>query len=297
MRKLAKYCSYLLALGMSILPWKFNIWLAKVLTFIWVDVFSIRKKVVFDNIDIAFPQTDENIKNIWMHESIYTLMRSLFDVIRVPFLNDRWIDRNVVFHGLENVKPDQAYLVLTLHMGSGDLAAAVISERILPLSLISKRFKNLFLDEFWFSLRTRSKTKFIDAHSKRNAFDILAAIKEKRGVVFVLDQFMGMPYGVESTFFGKTTGTAYGLALFAQKTKLPVLPVYTYWDENDKMHIYFNKTIDVSKFLSENNLDKIADQTTLNRAVTERFNKELENMIKQKPAQWMWVHRRWKEFE
>ena len=70
--------------------------------------------------------------------------------------------------------------------------------------------------------------------NKNNAFQILGDLKQKRGVTFVLDQFMGMPYGVESRFFGVTTGTAYGLALFAKKTCKPVYPLYTYWSNTGK---------------------------------------------------------------
>ena len=127
---------------------------------------------------------------------------------------------------------------------------------------------------------------FINAHAKNNAFEILAAIKKNRGVVFVLDQFMGRPYGVESQFFGVTTGTAYGLALFVKKTQKPVYPLYTYWDVDDKLHICIDEAIDLSAELSENS-----------EVITNKFNQALERIIIKHPEHWMWVHRRWKTFE
>lgn len=290
MRKLARLVSAVFAFFVNLLPWFFNDLFARFFAWLWVDVLKLRKKVVYDNIDIAFPGTKEETKKNWMRKSIYVLGRNLVDMGRIPYLNEEWIRDNVVVHGMENVPRDQGFFFLTLHLGGGDLAAAIISEKVAPLSLITKRFSNEFADEFWFSLRTQSKTEFIDAHSKNNAFEILKALRLKRAVVFVLDQFMGKPYGIETEFFGRKTGTAYGLAVFAQKTKAPVILLYTYWDENNKLHISVETAVKIDDVATD---DKLEAQ----RILTNRFNATLERIIKRWPDQWMWVHRRWKQFE
>lgn len=290
MRKLGYLYSQFVAFLWSFLPWSCNKFFADFLAFLWIDILKIRRNVIYNNLEIAFPGMSEENKKTITKKSMLALCRSFIDVVRIPYLTDEWIDKNVVFEGQENIKKiqqsDSGLFFLSLHLGSGDLAAAVVSERIKPLTLISKRLKNNFFDAFWFGLRERSKTLFINAHSKNNAFDILAAIKKKRGVVFVLDQFMGRPYGVESRFFGVTTGTAYGLALFVKKTQKPVYPLYTYWDADDKLHICIDEAIDLSSELSENN-----------EVITNKFNQVLEKIIIKHPEHWMWVHRRWKTFE
>jgi Kdo2-lipid IVA lauroyltransferase/acyltransferase len=290
MRKLARFFSSIFAFIVHFLPWSVNYYFAKFFAWLWVDALGVRKKVVYENIEIAFPNTPEQTKKNWMRQSIYVLGRNFIDMARIPYLKEDWIKENVVLHGLENVPKDQGFFFLTLHLGGGDLAAAIISEKIAPLSLITKRFSNEFADELWFSLRTQSKTEFIDAHAKNNAFEILKALRLKRAVVFVLDQFMGKPYGIETEFFGRKTGTAYGLALFALKTKAPVLPLYTYWDDNKKLHLGVGKEIKIDDVNTE-------DKDHSLREITNRFNKELENIITEHPDQWMLVHRRWKDFE
>lgn len=290
MRKLGNLFSRALALLWSLLPWRVNLLLGRLLAFIWFDVLRLRRDVVYRNLKTAFPEITPAEQKRVAKISMVTLCRSFLDVLKVPYLSEKWIDRNVVFDGFENIRAlreeDGGVLLLTLHMGSGDLAAAVVSDRIRPLALISKRFSNRFLDAFWFGLRERSKTRFIDAHAKNNAFDILTALKEKRGVVFVLDQFMGKPYGVESRFFGVTTGTAYGLALFARKTRRPVFPLYTYWDVQGRLHICVEQPIDLSGELGQTNEE-----------MTNTFNRALEKIIARHPEHWMWVHKRWKTFE
>ena len=109
-------------------------------------------------------------------------------------------------------------------------------------------------------------------------------------MTFVMDQFMGQPFGVETKFFGKTTGTAYGLALFAMKTKAPVIPLYTRWDVSQKLHIYFDAPVDLSPYITE---DIEENKVT----ITSHFNSILEKIIAQYPEDWMWIHRRWKTFE
>lgn len=289
MRKFARVCSFFVALIWGALPIGVNAFLGRVLAFLWFDFFRIRRQVILDNITMAFPHLSESEKVEIGRESMQVLCRSFFDVMLIPTLDSQWVQKNVVFEGREIVdryKDKSGVLFLTLHMGSGDLAAAAISQAVLPCSLISKRFRNSFLDEFWFSLRGRARTEFIDAHSQRNAFEILAALKKRRAVVFVLDQFMGKPYGVETEFFGHKTGTAYGLALFAKKTELPVVPVYTYWGENGQMRIKFCEPVATGPDLSQTN-----------EQMTNRFNQALEKIITQHPGGWMWVHRRWKTFE
>lgn len=290
MRSLARLVSSLYAIIISLMPWAFNDYFARFIAWLWVDVLHLRQDVVYNNIDIAIPGTPETIKKQWMRKSIYVLGRGAVDLGRVPYVNDKWSNENVIFHGLENLPQDQGFFFLTLHLGGADLAAAVMSEKVVPLSLISKRFKNAFVDEFWFFLRTKSKTQIIDAHSKNNAFEILKALRLKRAVIFVLDQFMGKPYGIETEFFGKKTGTAYGLAVFALKTKAPVLPLYTYWDDNQRLHIAVGPAVKIDDVPT-------ADKQEAQRIITNRFNATLENIIRQHPDQWMWVHRRWKDFE
>jgi Kdo2-lipid IVA lauroyltransferase/acyltransferase len=289
LRKFAKVFSLFIGTIWGFFPKEINILFGNFLAFLWFDLFRIRRQVILDNIGIAFPQKSHAEKVAIGRESMQVLCRSFFDVMLIPSLNDVWVQKNVVFEGREIVdrySDKGGVLFLTLHMGSGDLAAAAISQSVIPCSLISKRFRSSFLDEFWFSLRGRAKTEFIDAHSQRNAFEILSALKKRRGVVFVLDQFMGKPYGVETEFFGRKTGTAYGLALFAKKTERPVIPVYTYWGEKGQLHIKFSEPIATTPDLSETNEE-----------MTNKFNRALEKIIMQHPGGWMWVHRRWKTFE
>ena len=101
---------------------------------------------------------------------------------------------------------------------------------------------------------------------------------------------MGKPYGVATRFFGKETGTAYGLALFALKTKAPVVPIYSFVDDQGKIHLRCLEALDLSPFEGRERDEVMTEMTQM-------FNNVLESVVRKHPDQWMWIHRRWKEFE
>ncbi|WII72019.1 lysophospholipid acyltransferase family protein [Bdellovibrio sp. 22V] len=261
--------------------------------FLWYDVFGFRKKIVQDNLNIAFPEWDEKKKHQVGRESVYQLGYNFAEFFFIPSVTPEWIDKNVVFEGWDNIEKARAggkgMFFLSLHLGNGDLASNAISMKGQEIFIITKRFKTKWFDDLWFSVRGAKGVKYIDAHGPNNAFEILKALKKNAALVFVLDQYMGKPFGIATTFFGKRTGTAYGLALFAQKTKSPVLPIYTYEGNDKKLHVVIEPAIDTSSMVTD---DK--DQTTLN--MTQAFNDKLEEIVRKHPEQWMWVHRRWKDF-
>lgn len=261
--------------------------------FLWFDVFGFRKEIIFSNLDIAFPQMSTNEKVRIGRESVYQLGYNFAEFFLIPSLTPDWVDKNVALEGWENVENAKAQgkgmFFLTLHLGNGDLGANVVVMKGQPLKIITKVFKTKWFNDLWFSVRGAKGVEYIDAHSPNNAFEILKALKRNEGVVFVLDQYMGKPYGIKTKFFGKETGTAYGLALFAQKAKSPVLPIYTYEGPDQKLHIVIEPPIDFQDCL-------VADKDETILKLTQRFCEKTEDIIRKHPEQWMWVHRRWKDF-
>jgi len=176
-----------------------------------------------------------------------------------------------------------------MHLGNGDVMASALVLKGIPVQLITKVFKNKFLNDIWFSIRGAQGVQFIDAHGKNTAFEVLKGLRSQNAVVFVLDQYMGKPYGIETTFFGKKTGSAYGLALFYQKTKAPILTVYAYQGSDQKMHLCIDPPLNMDHLLKENREEN-------NLLLTQAFCDKIEEVIKKHPQEWLWLHRRWKDY-
>ncbi len=269
-------------------PWRWQV--AVFLAWLWWDVLKLRRFTVYRNLCIVFPEMSKSEKRKLAKKSMQQLCYNFVDFFLMTWMAPKEFKKGqIYFHGLENweqaMSLGKGILGLSLHLGNGDKASAVMALNKMPVQVISKKFKQKFLNELWFGVREQWGVQFLEPHGKETSFKILKGLKKPSAVVFVLDQFMSVPYGIQTRFFGRKTGTAYGLALFALKTGAPVVPLYCYRDENHHIHVVIEKPLELVP-----SQDK--EETILNW--TNQFNAKLEQIILKHPEQWMWVHRRWK---
>jgi len=257
------------------------------------SVFRFRRFTLLRNVSIAFPEKSKEERIEIVRSSLVYTAFNFFEILVLPQMNQKFSEAHVILNNIEHLEAAKAkgkgVLSLCLHIGNGDYSASVLAQMDYEVAIISKRFKSQFWDKLWFGLRGAHGVQHIEAHSARTAFEILKRCKRGGIVAFVLDQFMGRPYGIPSTFFGRATGTAYGLALFAVKTGAPVVPIWTYRDrQTGKIHVCFEPEV---AMIEE------ADRDEQLRKMTEKYNRVLEQIIAKRPEQWMWIHRRWKWWE
>lgn len=282
-----------LAWLLSLLPRRVLWWWGVFLGWLWWDVFRFRRFTLYRNITIVFPNLPKEERIRLIRQSLSWLGFVFFETLLIPAIDEKWLKKWVVVEGDHHLRQalDQGKgaFLLSLHLGNGDMAATALPMLGWPLHLITKRFKVKWANDFWFGMREAKGTKLIEPHGSNNAFQILKAIKANEVVVFVIDQFMGRPYGIPTTFFGRPTATAYGLSLFAMKTGAPVVPVWNYHDDDLRIHIAFGEPVEFEHFSDDKDLQM--------KGMTQKYNSVLEKLILAHPDQWMWVHRRWKHWE
>ncbi len=282
-----------LSYWLRLMPHSWRMAVGALLGWLWFDVFRIRRRVILDNLEKAFPHLSQAERRRLGRNSCFNMGRSVVEYSLLPSLNLEQVDREFIFEGWEEMErvrqraasEGKGLLLLTLHLGNGDLACGALSLKGLPMALISKEFKVTWLNELWFGMRAKLGTEFIPP--RNSSYAILKALKKQKMVIFVLDQFMGPPIGVETTFFGHPTGTALGLAVMAQRSKAPVVPVYTYRRDDGKTVIRFD---------SEIAFEERGTAEESQALMTQVYTDYLESVVRLYPEQWMWVHRRWKEF-
>lgn len=271
-------------------PRRLQFFWGQLIGFLWFDVLRIRRNVVLNNLNLAFPHWTEAERLKVARRSMAHLGLTILEFNLFPFFNPKDLERDFEFHGLEHLKAAEekgkGALILGCHLGNGDLGMMGLAYKGYPVHLISKKFNSKWLSDLWFSLRERHGTRFIE--DRKSSFEILKALKKNGRVVFVLDQYTGKPLGMRTQFFGHDTGTAFGLALFAHRTGLAVVPAYSYRDHALKTHVVFEKPLEFKP------LDSHDEAMRLN---TQIYNDTIESFVKRHPEQWMWVHKRWKTFQ
>ena len=285
-----RFLSKIFGLFFRILSKSVVLFLGDCIGILWFDILRIRRRLVLENLERAFPHLDLKDRIVLGRKSLKHFGRTVIEFSYFSKLNQQNIDDFFEFEGIDKLhsalSENKGVCILTCHLGAGDLATAGLSLLGFKIFLISKEFKVKWLNNWWFGLREKMGTQFIKP--RNSSFEILRALKSNSVVIFVQDQFMGPPIGAKTKFFGIETGTALGLSVIVNKVKSPILPVYTYRMPNGK-----HKVVVESQISWEDKESK--DKTLV--YMTQKFNDTIEKHVKLHPDQWMWIHRRWKVFK
>ncbi|MEK7355854.1 MAG: lysophospholipid acyltransferase family protein [Bdellovibrionota bacterium] len=292
MKSFVGWLARIFGFALAIMPMRARLFVGDAIGVLWFDVFRIRRGVAVANVALAFPDKTPLERVRLARFSLRSMGRTLVEFSLFPYLKGGIGKRIFRYEGLEHL--DRAFeqkkgvILLTLHMGNGDMGAAGLSVRGYKMHLISKEFKARWLNDLWFGMRRKLGTRFISP--EKSSFEILRALKRNEGVIFVLDQFMGPPIGTRTRFFGVETGTAMGCALMAMRTGVPVVPCYDLRCDDGTHKIIVEAPIPTPSELD----DRLREENIA--ALTQVYTDKIEGVVRNHPEQWMWIHRRWKEF-
>ncbi|MDQ8187469.1 hypothetical protein [Pelagicoccus sp. SDUM812002] len=173
-------------------------------------------------------------------------------------------------------------ILLTGHFGAWAIYFATIAMRDIPLSLLVGKQHNEKVDSFIHKI-PGDRVEFIT--KGRTAIKvILEKLRAGRAVVMVADQHAGAG-GIVVPFLGKNASTLPLPGSFSVKYKVPVFMMSGHRNE-DGTH-----TVTISEL-------PVPERITANEqkvAVLETYNQELGKVITERPEQYFWYHRRWRE--
>lgn len=112
----------------------------------------------------------------------------------------------------------------------------------------------------------------------------IQALRSNEIVFIPIDQNFGTG-GVFVNFFGKKAATATGPIVFAQRTKAALVPCFILRQKDDRHKIIFEPAIDLQ-------VSSDSEETILINI--QRLTDIIERYIRNYPAEWGWIHRRWK---
>jgi len=112
----------------------------------------------------------------------------------------------------------------------------------------------------------------------------IAALRNNELVFIPIDQNFGTA-GVFVNFFGRKAATATGPVILAQRTKAALVPCFIIRQPGDRHKIIFEPALELSE--GKDHRDTILINI---QALTDI----IESYIRKYPAEWGWIHRRWK---
>lgn len=260
---------------------------ATVLALVFFYLIPIRKKVVSNNLKIAFPGNDNQTNKKLAFRIYLSFAITLVEILYLPYIKKEKLINEVMCSNpeliIEKFKEGKGLILLSSHFGNWEFGAISIALQVhLPFSVIVKPLRNPLVYEWMNNFRTKFGNEVVPLGiSIRKTYQTL---KQKKVVAMVADQ-RGPIEGVKLDFFGKKVSVYTGPAALALKTGAPLICGIAVRQKDYK---YKMDLVEISQQnLPDNEEEKILE-------ISQRYTSYLEKVIRENPEQWLWMHNRWK---
>jgi KDO2-lipid IV(A) lauroyltransferase len=244
-------------------------------------------KLAYKNLSNAIPGLTENEKEKILDDMWDNLGRIVGEY---PHIWHSSIDEVGSFietsqESLKNIedlkKTSKGGIIFSGHIGNWEIGLKSFLKNGLNISTVYRPFNNPYVEKIVASIRGDSMI----AKSSSGNRKIIEAIKEKKFVVMMADQRVSEGEPVQ--FFHDLATTATSIARIALKYDVPLIPA-----RSIRLGTNFKFRFEVEKPLA---IHKSSDINSDVLQLTRQVNLKLESWIRQYPAQWFWVHNRWKK--
>jgi len=174
-------------------------------------------------------------------------------------------------------------LCVTAHIGNWEMHGLTHGWMFGPISVVARPIDNPDLHRRLCEVRTMGGNAVID---KRHALaQIMRGLKENRGIAILIDQNVQAQDGIFVDFFGRAAATTTVAAALAVRTGCALLPSHTVLGRDGRYRLVYDPVVRWSP-----SGDRRADVARL----TQQLTAIIEGWIREAPAQWLWLHKRWK---
>ena len=283
---------------------KFFLWLAKITpkSFVYMMMKSItllvyyfdkrRRNLTVTNLSMAFPEkTSEEIKEL--SKQVYIELSKTISEILFMFVGKFDID-NAVKNADEAKKKLQdiaqnstnGVIVITAHFSNWELAAHFLARNGLPMLAVGREGNNTLIDQY---ITVPFRNKYGNrATSKGKAMLAMAKVLKKGDTVgLLIDQKTAYQNSVTVNFFDKPATTTTSVAMLKLKFNPLVVPIFIARQSDGMYEMIIDEPIEYMA-------DDIDDNEKKIEAMTLKYNQAIEEVIRQYPAQWFWMHNRWR---
>ena len=260
------------------------------LAVLFTDVFPVRKRVLEENLTIAFPDASPKerrrlTRKMWEH---LFLMGGEFVLARRVLHQNNWVrfietkDAQTMVRLFFQKRP---LIMVTGHLGNFEMGGYSLGLLGYPTFSVARSLDNPFLNRYIANLRESTGQFLIE---KNGGYEDILTIMENRGLVaFLADQSAG-PKGCWVDFFGHPASAYKAMALLSLQYNAPIL-VCSATRQGGPMRFRIEP---LGLFDPENPPEGVATPFE----ITQWFTTLLEEGIRRDPGEYWWLHRRWKDY-
>lgn len=279
------YIVYGLLYVMSLLPMPVLYLLSDLVYVLLYYIIGYRKKVIMDNLMIAFPQKSHNERKQIAKAFYKNFVDNFIETIKLISANKKFLQKH---YAIENPEMYEQFRKqgrkCQLHLGHNfNWELANIAMPFLTLYtfiVVYMPIANKIFDRLFIRLRSRTGSILLPATQMRRS--IIPYRNTLYMIALVADQAPGSPANAYwLNFFGRPTPFVRAPEKGARAGNIPVLFAYFYKTKRGYYRARLELGSDNPGSLPEGEL-------------TRRYIHFLEQYISEQPDLWLWSHRRWK---
>jgi KDO2-lipid IV(A) lauroyltransferase len=259
---------------------------ADVLGWIAFVVVRVRRKVVLQNLAMAFPEKSESERLGIALRCYQNFTKMVFEYVRFPVMQKDDVLSLCELAGKPDadavLKGGKGGVLVAGHFGNWELMGAYLAQAGYPISFLVGEQHNPWVDEVMNRNRIFMGIRII--HRGVAVRGVIRALRDNGFVAMLSDQDAGKE-GVFVDFFGRPASTHQGPAVFALRTGAPILFGSAVRLPEGRMRIEAHA-------LRFDGLSGITPENI--RTVTQAYTALLEAAVRAHPDHWFWMHRRWK---
>lgn len=212
---------------------------------------------------------------------------NVIDLFRLRDVDQAWIEKRVGGaaaareHIQRHCATGQGAIIASPHMGAAELAAVVMQRFGVPVFVITGRQSNALVDERLNEMRAATGIPLVQKGSSLLK-SVIRRLKEGEVLAFLAD--LRVEGGIVVDFLGEKASVAPGMALFANQTQVPILPLIVTRRGWGRHHMVFQPSV-----LPDPALPKIEDR----QRMTQQVFDIMEAAIREMPEQWFWFNKSW----
>ncbi len=240
------------------------------------------RRIALRNLAIAFPEKSADELRSLARMHFATLIGNLFAAEKIGRMPRDRIESLVKIEGREIIEDliakKRGIVSLVSHIGNWELLSQIWPVVFqCPSGSVYQQLGNRYVDAHVRKTRGRLGLALFE---RKEGFSQAIDMLRKGGCVGVLfDQHAG-DAGVWCPLFGRLASTTSLPAMLALRTKAALIPLAMHTDGIGKWRLVIEAPV-----------EPVENEAG---AVTAQLNHALENQIRSQPADWFWVHNRWK---
>jgi len=249
-----------------------------------------QRNIALESLKIAFgrEKSDAEIKKIALDcfrfmgksglELVYLMEKPRLVMERVTIEGRQYLEAAL--------KKGKGVILVSAHFGNFPLMLSRLSLEGYAVFGVMKFMRDERAERLFSNKRSRMGVKTIYTKPQRECTENCLKALRDNGLLFLLiDQNFGSGGGVFVDFFGQKAATAPGPVVLALRTKAAIMPCFMVRQEDDTHKIIFEPEMSLENGKNPEETLKINIQ---------RLTDIIESYIRKYPAEWGWIHRRWK---